>query len=90
MNQAPHIINAFSEVIEEGDDDDEEEEAVDDTEVVSDDDDDESVSELITRTVDVSGIIGNNTDVVFIGGAILAVIIAFGETPQPLLFSLYL
>ena len=70
----------FSEVIEEGDDDDEEEE-VEDTEVVSDDDDDdESVSELITRTVDVSGIIGNNTDVVFIGGAILAVIIAFGET----------
>ena len=48
-------------------------------EVVKEDDDDETVGELLTRTVDVAGIVGNNTDVVFIGGAILAVIVAFGE-----------
>ena len=84
------LLIPFSELIEEGDDEEEEYEyeeeeegasAWEDKAVVSDDDDyeDESISELITRAVDVSGIIGDNTDVVFIGGIILAVIIAFGE-----------
>ena len=47
---------------------------------MDEDDDDETVSELLTRTVDVSGIVGNNTDVVLIGGVILAVIVAFGKS----------
>ena len=74
--QDTDLLIPYSEVIEEGDDDEEEEEEI---EVVKEDDDDETVGELLTRTVDVAGIVGNNTDVVFIGGAILAVIVAFGE-----------
>ena len=69
-------------MIEEGDYDDEPATAAleDDEEEEEEDYDDESMSELITRTVDFAGIVGDNTDVVFIGGIILAVIIAFGKT----------
>ena len=70
-------------MIEEGDYDDEPATAAledDEEEEEEEDYDDESVSELITRTVDFAGIVGDNTDVVFIGGIILAVIIAFGKT----------
>ena len=79
-------------MIEEGDEEEEEYEyeedeeevsSLEDKEVVSKDDDDyedESISELITRTVDVSGFIGDNTELVFFGAIILAVILAFGKT----------
>ena len=79
-------------MIEEGDEEEEEYEyeedeeeasSLEDEEVVSKDDDDyedESISELITRTVDVSGFIGDNTELVFFGAIILAVILAFGKT----------
>ena len=79
-------------MIEEGDEEEEEYEyeedeeeasSLEDEEVVSKDDDDyedESISELITRTVDVSGFIGDNTELLFFGAIILAVILAFGKT----------